>query len=143
MTPTISCPGMRGSFVLVNSPSTTCRSVRHTAHAFTSSNTWSGLGLGCGTSSAQSACRGASSTIACIRQLKPVPGSRQGQERLPLTHPGSVPREAYGVRPGLPAPSVPGRRTSIQTALASRDALHTLREVQCRYPYFGDYLRKE
>ena len=38
--PTISCPGISGSFGWSSSPSTTCRSVRHTPHAWTSISNW-------------------------------------------------------------------------------------------------------
>ncbi len=49
--PTIWCPGMILGRSGSSSPSTTCRSVRHTPQAFTRSNTWSGCGSGTGTSS--------------------------------------------------------------------------------------------
>ena len=50
--PTISWPGIRGSLGWVNSPSTTCRSVRQTPQARTRMSTCSGPGRGTGTSAA-------------------------------------------------------------------------------------------
>jgi len=44
--PTISWPGTSGSFGSDRSPSTTCRSVRQTAQAWTRISTWPGPGDG-------------------------------------------------------------------------------------------------
>jgi hypothetical protein len=49
-TPTIWCPGITGDLRGASSPSTTCRSVRHTPHIFTRTSTSPRPGAGVGTS---------------------------------------------------------------------------------------------
>src|SRR6476646_6917585 len=65
--PTISWPGMSGSFEFGSSPSTTCRSVRQTPQAATSSNISRAAGTGVGRSRMRSGARAVSSTMACMR----------------------------------------------------------------------------
>ena len=64
--PTISWPGMIGSLASESSPSTTCRSVRHTPHAVTFTSTWPAPGARLRTRNARSGVPGRSSTIACM-----------------------------------------------------------------------------
>src|SRR5215467_4236873 len=62
--PTISWPGTIGSFGSGNSPSTTCRSVRHTPQAATSTRISPAPGVGIGCSRNTSGVPGRSSTMA-------------------------------------------------------------------------------
>ncbi len=64
MRPTISWPGTTGSLGFGSSPSTTCRSVRQTPQAATSTTISSAAGSGSGRSRMTSGRRGSSSTIA-------------------------------------------------------------------------------
>src|SRR6185312_10121425 len=67
--PTTSWPNTSGSLASWRSPSMMWRSVRHTAHARTSSRTWPGPGTGSGTSRATSGARGRSRIIARTGRL--------------------------------------------------------------------------
>ena len=62
--PTISWPGINGSFGAESSPSRMCRSVRHTPQACTLSRMSSALQVGCGSSASRRAAPGFSRTIA-------------------------------------------------------------------------------
>src|SRR5438477_9318086 len=62
----ISCPGTSGNLGWASSPSTTCRSVRHTAQACTLISSCPGSGRGGGNSAATSGCRAAVNSWACI-----------------------------------------------------------------------------
>src|SRR5262245_49612101 len=63
--PTISWPRMIGNLALGNSPSTTCKSVRHTPQAATLTRIAPGPGLGSGISWSSSLAPGCINTIAC------------------------------------------------------------------------------
>src|SRR3989338_8767918 len=73
--PTISCPGIRGSFGCVSSPSTMCRSVRQTAQAWTcsriSSDPQTGMARSCNSSGIPAAFR----TMAFMMNFSQLVGS--------------------------------------------------------------------
>src|SRR5260370_19444981 len=62
--PTISCPGSRGNFGSGSSPSTTCRSVRHTAQASTLTSSSPDFGRGTPTCWGCNGVKGLVNTIA-------------------------------------------------------------------------------
>jgi hypothetical protein len=62
--PTISCPGIRGNFGSGSSPSTTCRSVRHTAQASTLTSSSPDFGRGTPTCWGCNGVKGLVNTIA-------------------------------------------------------------------------------
>src|SRR5262245_50474444 len=80
--PTIWCPGIRGSFGCGSSPSTMWRSVRQTPQARTRISTCPGSGAGSGSSATRSGVPAASSTIA--RMERSLPGRRLA---APMAHP--------------------------------------------------------
>src|SRR6185437_8985817 len=77
--PTISCPGTIGSLGLASSPSTTCRSVRHTPQASTLMRTCPGPGAGSGRFSIVSRSWGQWRTMArmetAVRSSAGAPGA--------------------------------------------------------------------
>ena len=121
--PTTWWPGTSGSFGSGSSPSTTCRSVRHTPHARTFTSTSPGAGSGTGSSRSSS---GRDSTgAAAVQHHRPHAGNSSVPledvvERVPLGRPAPAarapPRSAVAGRASRRATSPPCARSTPPSA---------------------------